>query len=187
MDVVTMVKNQNIASFVLRFTQEHCRDEQNDDPHIRWRGYIRHVQGNDEGRFTNFGDALTFIQRYLTQLTAETLSTNQDSKSSRSERVLLENIKLWEQFASNYTELMIGAMERTVKQSEVLPHQTDDVTEDSLEVWQLPAEANHEQVLALLGSLQDYIKKLTDRVENLERTIHQERSEIAERREPVCV
>ena len=40
-----MTNPPNIASFMLRFTQEMWRDMQG-EPHIRWRGHIRHVQGD---------------------------------------------------------------------------------------------------------------------------------------------
>ena len=56
-----MTKPHNVASFVLRFTQELWQDPQG-EPHVRWRGHIRHVQGDEEERFTDFAEAVTFIQ-----------------------------------------------------------------------------------------------------------------------------
>lgn len=68
-----MSNDRNIASFVLRFTQELWEDAQQ-EPHVRWRGHIRHVQGEEENRFTDFAEAASFMQRHLTQLTIDLLS-----------------------------------------------------------------------------------------------------------------
>ena len=53
-----------IASFILRFTQEHIPDEA-EPPGSAWRGVIRHVQSNEETRFTQIEGALDFIARYV--------------------------------------------------------------------------------------------------------------------------
>lgn len=52
-----------IASFVLRFTQEHTPEAE--PPCAAWRGVIRHVQSNEEMRFTNIESALAFVARYV--------------------------------------------------------------------------------------------------------------------------
>src|SRR6185503_18067496 len=110
-----MIRMQNnIASFVLRFTQELWRDTQG-EPHIQWRGHIRHVQGDEEDRFTDFAEAVAFMQRYLTQLTMKALTGGQ---SMSQEKVIQESFKVWEQFVSSYTTMMFEAMQHTVKQSE---------------------------------------------------------------------
>jgi len=52
-----------IASFILRFTQEH--PGRADPRGGAWRGVIRHVQSDDETRFTRVEEALAFIARYV--------------------------------------------------------------------------------------------------------------------------
>jgi len=52
-----------IASFILRFTQEHSSKA--DPPCAAWRGVIRHVQTNKEIRFTQVESALAFVARYV--------------------------------------------------------------------------------------------------------------------------
>ncbi len=47
-----------ISSFILRFTQE----TQVETP---WRGVVRHVQSDEEIRFTRIDEALRFIARYV--------------------------------------------------------------------------------------------------------------------------
>jgi hypothetical protein len=47
-----------ISSFILRFTQE----TQVEAP---WRGVVRHVQSEEEARFTRIEEALRFIARFV--------------------------------------------------------------------------------------------------------------------------
>ncbi len=52
-----------IASFILRFTQEHAPET--GVPAGPWRGVIRHVQTSEEIRFVQMEDALAFVARYV--------------------------------------------------------------------------------------------------------------------------
>jgi hypothetical protein len=158
---------RGIVSFVLRFTQDLWQDSQG-DPHLQWRGQIRHVQGNEEIRFTDLTEALAFIQRYLTQLTMD--SVKGGNFKMEQDKVLRESFKLWEQFASTYSNMMFDAMERTLKQSEALKEQMDESVEKALKTWQLPGSANQDQVLEALNRLQAQVAALAEKVERLEKS-----------------
>lgn len=163
-----MIKTQNnIASFVLRFTQELWRDAQG-EPHVQWRGHIRHVQGDEEGRFTDFAEAVAFIQRYLTQLTLEALTGGQPMNQ---EKVLQESFKIWEQFASSYTDMMFETMQHTVKQSEAFREQFDQAAERALKTWQLSPQPPYRDFVAALNLLQTQVETLTSKVEKLEKSL----------------
>ena len=47
-----------ISSFILRFTQESDAD-------LPWHGVVRHVQSDEESRFTRIEEALWFIGRFV--------------------------------------------------------------------------------------------------------------------------
>ena len=66
-----------IASFILRFIQEH--DSESDPSGVAWRGVIRHVQTNEQIRFTRLDPALAFIARYV-DITSETMSNEPINK-----------------------------------------------------------------------------------------------------------
>lgn len=159
-------KTPNIASFVLRFTQDLWEDQQN-EPQIRWRGHVRHVQGDGEQRFTDAMDAITFIQHHLTQLTAQTLS---GSGFMSQEKILTENFKLWQTFASNYSDMMFQGMEQALKQSEAFQEQVQEVQQRAFKAWQLPIPSpSHTDLLKTVTALQNQVQQLTERVEELER------------------
>lgn len=46
------------SSFILRFTQESDAD-------LPWRGVVRHVQSDEEARFTRIEEVLRFIGRFV--------------------------------------------------------------------------------------------------------------------------
>ena len=50
-----------IASFVIRFTQEHENESKND----AWRGHIRHVQSKEQINFTHIQEALDFMSQVV--------------------------------------------------------------------------------------------------------------------------
>lgn len=177
-----MMKPQNnVASFVLRFTQEMWRDAQ-DEPHVQWRGHIRHVQGDEEDRFTDFAEAVAFIQRYLAQLTMKAIAGGQNMNQ---EKVLQESFKLWEQFASSYTGMMFEAMEQTVKQSQTFKEQIDQATQRALKAWQFSEQPDQKQVVEALKSLQAQIETLAAKVETLEQALQAKDNKTASRGKPV--
>jgi len=165
-----MTKAENIASFVLRFTQELWHDAEG-EPHIQWRGHIRHVQGDEEDRFTNFAEAVAFIQRYLTRLTLDALS---GKGQTNQEELVQESFKLWEQLASSYADVMFQAMERTLNQSEAIQEYIDEAAKNALAAWQLPAQPDQKQMIEALAQLQTQLQALTDKVERLEAAIIRE-------------
>ena len=164
-----MTKTNNIASFVLRFTQELWEDMYG-EPHVRWRGHIRHVQGDEEDRFTDFAEAITFMQRYLTQLTLETLS---GGKNMSQEKVFRESFNLWEQLASSYADMMTKAIEQNVRQSEAFKEQVDEIRDQMLRAWQLPGQSSQSELLEVIEKLQTQVKNLSSRVESLEGALRQ--------------
>ena len=173
-----MTKTQGIASFVLRFTRELWQDAQG-EPHLQWRGHIRHVQGDEENRFTDFSEALVFIQRYLMELTLEAFPIGEGANP---EIVFRENFKIWEQLASAYTNIMVEAVNQTVKQSRAVNQQMSEAAEQAMKMWQRsvrPGETpslDQQQIIEALHNLQKQVQELTDKVDRLDKAIQQEKS-----------
>jgi len=53
-----------VHSFVVRFVQEEPAAE-------TWRGFIRHVQSNEEAHFTHIQDAIRFMGQYVNVVPGE--------------------------------------------------------------------------------------------------------------------
>jgi len=159
---------RGVASFVVRFTQEIWEDAPG-EPRVEWRGKIRHVQSNAETRFTALSDALGFMQQHLAQLTMDSIPGG--TSKMEQDKVMRESFKLWEQFASTYSNMMFDAMERTINQSEALKTQMDESVEKALKAWQLPVGSDQKQVVEALNQLQAQVKALSDKVDRLEKSL----------------
>ncbi len=173
-----MKGQRDIASFVLRFTQDLWRDD-GGDPRVEWRGHIRRVQDGEELRFTDIAEAMNFIQNSLMQVTANAVP--KEDQPYR-EKAMRESLKMWEKFAESYTSIFVNAVEKSVQQSEVFQKQMTEV----MKPWWLmgmpgqssekrgQAEATEErshgtdaQILQTLAALQAQIKELNDKVDRL--------------------
>lgn len=88
-------KTQSTASFVVRFTQNILKDTEGESE-VHWRGKISHVQGGDDSNFTDFGDAVEFMQEKLSQMTKEATG---DKTESEQENILAKSFDIWRKFA----------------------------------------------------------------------------------------
>ncbi len=117
----------DIASFVLRFTQD-AWEEPREGRRLRWRGHIRHVQGDAEAHFTDFADAVAFMQAELARMT---LASVADVSEAERAGLLQDSLKIWERFASDYADAVSGAVE----QSERYQRQAMDLFQKTLGAW----------------------------------------------------
>jgi len=62
-------KADQTASFMVRFNQIIYED--NGESKVQWRGKVSHVQGGEDQSFSDFNDAVKFIQERLADLTLE--------------------------------------------------------------------------------------------------------------------
>jgi hypothetical protein len=92
---IIMMKKDETASFVLRFTQKVFNNDSG-EPQVQWRGNIRHVQGGTEANFSEFDDAVQFIQGKLADLTI----TAMENKSPEEQKgILAKSFDLWKRMA----------------------------------------------------------------------------------------
>jgi septin family protein len=132
------------------------------------------VQGDQENRFTDFAEAVTFIQQYLTALTMDTLG-GEDGMSQ--EKAFEESFKFWDQFSTSYAKMMSNAMEQSVKQSKVIQDQVEETREKMLNAWQFPFQPNQNELLKTFNKMQAQMEDLANKVEELEKKLNQQNSE----------
>ncbi len=72
-----MIPETNVVSFVLRFVHDKPPLE-SASPATGWHGLIRHVQSNEERRFTRWAEAVAFIAQYVDVAEAETQEEHVD-------------------------------------------------------------------------------------------------------------
>jgi hypothetical protein len=181
-----MKAQREIASFVLRFTQDLWQDPHG-EPRVEWRGQVRRVQDGEEIRFKDLSDAMSFIQESLLKLTMQCVP--QDDKAYQ-EKAMQESLKFWEKFATGYTNMIVEAMQQSVKQSEAFQKQ---VSEAMMKPWWLmgasesagnstTAATGSTQLQATLIALQAQIEALNVKVGRLEASLSQNSTPLNEKR-----
>jgi hypothetical protein len=172
----TMDTQRSVASFMLRFTQDLWKDE-NGDPQVQWLGRINHVQGDEEVRFTDFTEALTFIQNQLQDLTHRAVP---GATPAFREKALNESFKLWERFTADYTELVLKGMQDAFNRSRDIQDQVGDTFARSFEQWLPPGfrrEASparseqepHADLMSEIETLTAQVAALAAKIEALEK------------------
>ena len=101
------------------------------------------------------------------------------------DKALRESFKLWEKFATGYTEVMTEAFQQTVKQSETFQKQVAEAVEQVIKPWWMmgllnhvaeaapekPASVDQEQLVQTMMALQAQIATLTNKVSKLEEAL----------------
>lgn len=181
----TAEAGRDIASFVLRFTQDVYTDEAGES-RVRWRGHVRHVQSDAEARFTEFADAVAFMQQRLARLTMDAVA---DRSPADQRQAMADSLQLWERMTSGYATAMLDAFSRTLAQSEAVRQQVGEQLGRSLTWWApfvAPApggsgaarstEPDAGALLAALGELARRLEAIEDRAARIEAAL-QSRSE----------
>ncbi len=142
---------QDMTSFVLRFIREITEDQQ-----TRWRGTINHVQSDTKLNFTQFAEAIRFMQTQMGKGVAPELFNSE---------LVAETTQVWGQVALQYQELLLQAWLETLMSPSHLPQ----VITQSLGNWRLPNRADQEQALQTLEKLTGRVEELAHQIEQLEK------------------
>ena len=165
-------KNENV-SFVLRFTQKIYETESGEHS-IQWRGNIKHVQGEDENKFVEFEDAVSFMQQKLADLTIEGI----ENKSPKEQKgILAKNFELWKKMTLDSPKLVLDVLKDPKKQlSQVQAQVTqmgDSITQRieerlgqrlDIDEWRASSKSDHKMLV-------DKIDTLTEQLESLSKTV----------------
>ena len=155
--------SQDVVSFVLRFVREAGQEQG-----ARWRGTVKHVQGSTERQFSQFGDALSFMQSHMNE-TIEAAS--KDGTKLAQTNPLLETTKLWGEFVPEYNKFVMDKMSEAVTKSASLPQQ---FSEAMTSMWQPATGAPNEVEAGLetkLDTLSDQLSELTKALASLQEDV----------------
>lgn len=170
-----MAKKEETASFVLRFTQKIYENEVG-EPQVQWRGNIRHVQGGDERRFSEFEEVVKFLQTKLAELT---IAATEHQTPEEQKGVLSKSFDLWKRMATDTPKLLMDTIKDPKKgmaQIQTQISQVGDALNEKFEstMDQLPdvdsfRVANKEDV----SHLNDQINTLMQAMQRLEKKVDQ--------------
>jgi hypothetical protein len=152
--------NQDVVSFVLRFVREMGEDQP-----ARWRGVIKHVQGNSESQFTQFAEALAFMQTRVNELIETSFG---ETAAVNDANPFTETARLWGEFMPRYTRLMADTMSEAMSGSSQLSEQMEKAMVDAMALWGMPSLDDQKQTDATLATITVQVEQLQTKIEQLE-------------------
>ncbi|APG66085.1 hypothetical protein LPB136_12205 [Tenacibaculum todarodis] len=164
-------KQDQNASFMVRFNQQIYKE--NGDAKVQWRGKISHVQDGDEKRFSDFNDALVFMQEKLALLTNE--ATKDEPKEER-ESILQKSFSMFKTVRDVAPQFLKETIKNPKKQFSNIQEQIQDQIENlgeeisekvQFDQWKKASRADYHELQTSIDSLSKEIKKLNSKVDKI--------------------
>lgn len=167
---MTKKQDQN-ASFMVRFNQQIYKE--NGDAKVQWRGKISHVQDGDEKRFSDFNDALVFMQEKLALLTNE--ATKHEPKEER-ENILQKSFSMFKTIKQVGPQFLKETIKNPKKQFSNIQEQIQDQIEHlgeeisekvQFDQWRKASRSDYHELQTSIETLSKEIKKLNSKVDKI--------------------
>jgi len=160
-------KTDQTASFMVRFTQNIY--EENGEAQIQWRGSISHVQGDDKVNFSNFNDAMAFMQQKLTHLTKE---ATQDKSPEEREGILSKSFNIWKRVAQTGPKMIIDTIKDPKKQVSQIQEQISYIGDEishkvGIDDWRMASKSDFKKMIQTLENLSEDVQQLHQKVDTL--------------------
>lgn len=164
-------KQEQNASFMVRFNQQIF--EENEEAKIQWRGKITHVQDGEEKRFSDFNDALVFMQNKLASLTEE--ATKHES-SEKQESILDKSLSMWKTIKDVGPKVIRDTLKDPKKQLSHLQDEIqdkitiigDEISEKvQINEWRNASRSDFNKIQNQIESLSTEIKRLSKKMDTL--------------------
>jgi len=167
-----MSKTQDqTASFMVRFNQKIF--EEDGESAVQWRGKISHVQGGVEKNFTDFNDALTFMQEKLANLTKE---ATKDKTTAQQEGILQKSLYMWKTMKEVGPKVLMETIKDPKKQlsqfQDQIQGQISSIGEEisekvQIDEWRNASRSDYKKVKKSINELSEQIKLLSDKIDNI--------------------
>lgn len=164
-------KQEQNASFMVRFQQRIF--EENGESKIQWRGKVTHVQDGDEKRFSDFNDALTFMQNKLAELTEEATKHEPQEKQ---ESILVKSLSMWKTIKDVGPKVLRDTLKDPKKQFEHFQDEIQDklntfgeeISEKmQINEWRNASRSDFNKIQNQIESLSEEIKKLSTKMDTI--------------------
>ncbi|MEM5565029.1 hypothetical protein WNY78_07930 [Psychroserpens sp. AS72] len=158
-------KADQTASFMVRFNQ--IIFEEDGESKVQWRGKVSHVQGGEDQSFSDFNDAVKFIQERLADLTLE---ATKHKSPEQQDSLLKKSFSLWKTMAKEGPKVIMETIKDPRKQVANLQDQITDFGEDLMEKvpidqWRNASRSDFNSIKDSISQLADEMKKLNAKVD----------------------
>ncbi|MCR9289994.1 MAG: hypothetical protein NXI23_21695 [Bacteroidetes bacterium] len=169
-------KKDETASFVLRFTQK-IFENTDGGPEVQWRGHIRHVQSDEDKRFSEFEDVAKFIQTKLADLTIQAM---EDKSPEEQKGILSKSFDLWKKMAFDAPRMVIDTLKDPKKQvaqiqsqinqvQDAIGHKIEEKIGQKLEIdeWRTASKSDYHHLVEMMSKMSKTLEDLNEKVEGL--------------------
>ena len=173
--------DQEMVSFVLRFVREAGEEQQ-----ARWRGVVKHVQSNAEVSFTQFSEALAFMQGYVNEVAQTSFEqsrrmgegfteANKYAANQFATNPFAETSRLW----GDYAKMMMDSMGEAMASGASMTKPMEEMMNAALSAWGMstPSGSSQEkaagatEAMAAAEAMASEINTLNEKIAALEKQI----------------
>jgi hypothetical protein len=164
-------KQGQTASFMVRFNQKIF--DKDGESNVQWRGKISHVQGGEEKRFSDFNDALSFMEKKLTQLTAE---ATKNEPVEKQKGILMKSLSMWNTIKEVGPKVIMKTIKDPLKQVNQLQGQIqgqistigEEISEKvQIDQWRNASRSDIHVIMESINDISKELKKLNTKVNAL--------------------
>jgi len=164
-------KQDQTASFMVRFNQKIF--EEDGESKVQWRGKISPVQQGDEQNFTDFNDALIFMQQRLADLTKE---ATKDKTIAQQEGILQKSLYMWKTMKEVGPKVLMETIKDPKKQLSQIQDQIhgqissigEEISEKvQIDEWRNASRSDYKKVKKSINQLSEQIKQLSDKIDTI--------------------
>ena len=164
-------KTAQTASFMVRFQQQIFQE--NGESTVQWRGKVSHVQDGSEKRFTDFNDALAFMQLKLTTLTEE---ATKHETSENQESILDKSLSIWKTIKNVGPKVIRETLKDPKKQLSYLQDEIQDKISNfgeeisdkvHIDNWRNASRSDFTKIQNQIENLSLELQKLTSKIDTL--------------------
>lgn len=171
-----MAKKAETASFMMRFAQNIY--EEDGESKVRWLGNVSHIQSGDDVNFTDFKDAVQFIQLHLTDLT---LGATSDKSSEEQENILSKSLSIFKTVAATAPILIKETLKDPRRQVANLQESISEYGEGLLEKvpidqWRSASKSDFLSIQQTLADLSKSVAALHEKVEAIQAGLPKKRA-----------
>jgi uncharacterized protein YukE len=165
-------KKEETASFVMRFTQKIYNSDDG-EAQVQWRGHIRHVQSDDETRFSNYDEATAFVEKKLSDMTMQAV---EDKSPEEKEGILSRSLGIWKMVKENAPKMVMETIKdpkKVVQYQEQIREQIkeqiqqvgDDLNErlEKVDEWRGMSKSDYKNLMRILEKLSDDVAELKEK------------------------
>ena len=166
-----MKKQEQNASFMVRFNQQIF--EENGEANVQWRGKVTHVQDGDEKRFTDFNDALTFMQEKLAELTEK---ATKHEEQEQQENIIEKSLSMWKTIKDVGPKVIRDTIKDPKKQfsqfQEQVQDQISNISEEisekvQIDQWRKASRSDFQKMQDQIASLSSQIQTLATKIDSI--------------------